>query len=70
MKSIECLYFDIDMNMTIYLMLKASIRRHELITLVKQLWHETSNLSKLKFCKDLLLRRQDQHAYSNGYSAL
>lgn len=56
MKSIECLYFDIDMNMTIYLMLKASIRRHELITLVKQLWHETSNLSKLKFCKDLLLR--------------
>lgn len=56
MKRIDCHYFDIDMNMTIYMMLKASIRRHELRTLVKQLWHETSTLSKLEFGKDLLFR--------------
>lgn len=55
-KSSEFLYSEDGINMTMYLMLKASMRNHELRKLVKQFWHETSVLSKLECGKEILLR--------------
>lgn len=55
-KSTEFLYSDYQINMTIYLMLKASMRNNELIKLVRQLWHKTSMLSKFECGKEIILR--------------
>lgn len=55
-KSTEFLYSDYQINMAIYLIFKASMRNHELIKLVGQLWHETSMLSKFECGKEIILR--------------